>query len=207
MRKAMSKVLVSVRRSGPPGVLAALLALMLAACGAAAQRPEALALAPAVDAQKLGGQWYVVAHVPYAEERDQPDSSIELRPREDGGYDEIYRYFDSGLMQSVARQRARYEAVAGSNNTRWIERSRALDSHMELGVLYVDPAYRYAVVGEAQRRLGWIYARDPGVDAGTYASLVARLDQQGYDTSRLHRLGHSQVLIGQPSFTVPGGAP
>lgn len=189
------------------GLLAALLALALAACGAAPAQPQPLAVAPAVDAQKLSGQWYVVAHVPYAEERDQPDTSIELRPREDGGYDEIYRYFDSALMQSVARQRGRYEAVAGSNNTRWIDRSRALDTHMELGVLYVDPAYRYAVVGEAQRRLGWIYARDPRIDATTYAGLVARLDQQGYDTSRLHLLGHSQVLIGRPSFTVPGGAP
>ena len=37
-----------------------------------------------------------------------------------------------------------------------------------------------------------------------YAGLVARLDQQGYDTSRLHRLGHSQVLVGQPVFSVPG---
>lgn len=186
------------------GVLAALLALALAACGASPSRPQALALAPAVDPQKLAGQWHLIAHVPYAEEADQPDSSIELRLREDGGYDEIYRYFDSSLMQSVARQRARYEVVAGSNHARWIDRSRALDTHFELGVLYVDPAYRYAVVGESQHRLGWIYARDPGVDAGTYASLVARLDQQGYDTSRLHRLGHSQVLVGEPSFSVPG---
>jgi apolipoprotein D and lipocalin family protein len=193
-----SKAIVAARA----GLLAGLL-LALAACGAAAPRPQPMALAPAVDAQKLGGQWYLVAHVPYAEERDQPDSSIELLPRDDGGYDEIYHYFDSSLMQSVARQRARYEAVAGSNNTRWIDHSRALGSHMELGVVYVDPAYRYAVVGEAQRRLSWIYARDPGVDAHTYASLVARLDGQGYDTSRLHRLGHAQVLIGQPSFTAP----
>lgn len=186
--------------------VAALLALALAACAAPAAAPQPLAVAAPVDAQKLGGQWYLIAHVPYAEERDQADSSIELRPRDDGGYDEIYRYFDGGLMQSVARQRGRYEAVAGSNNARWIDRSRALDSQLELGVLYVDPAYRYAVVGESGRRLGWIYARDPGVDAGTYAMLVARLDQQGYDVSRLHRLSHSQVSVGQPRFAAPGGA-
>ncbi len=180
-----------------------LLALAAAACAAPAAGPQPLALAPAVDAQKLGGQWYLIAHVPYAEEHDQYDSSIELRPREDGGYDEIYRYFDSGLMQSVARQRARYQLVAGSNNARWIDRSRALDTQMELGVLYVDPAYRYAVVGESGRRLGWIYARDPGVDAGTYAMLLARLDQQGYDVGQLHRLSHSQIEVGQPRFAAP----
>ncbi|HWY25975.1 MAG TPA: lipocalin family protein [Nevskia sp.] len=188
------------------GAVAALLALALAACAGPAAAPQPLAVSAPVNAQKLGGQWYLIAHVPYAEERDQADASIELRPRDDGGFDEIYRYFDGGLMQSVARQRSRYEAVAGSGNARWIDRSRALDSQMELGVLYVDPAYRYAVVGESNRRLGWIYARDPAVDAGTYAMLVARLDQQGYDVSRLHRLGHSQVQVGQPSFGTPGAA-
>jgi apolipoprotein D and lipocalin family protein len=193
-----------VLRCAPRGVLAALLLAALAACGASPLRPQPLALAPAVDPQKLAGQWHLIAHVPYAEEADQPDSSIELRLREDGGYDEIYRYFDGGLMQSVARQRGRYEAIAGSNHARWIDRSRAFDTQLDLGVLYVDPAYRYAVVGESQHRLGWIYARDPAIDAGTYASLVARLDQQGYDTARLHRLGHAQVLVGEPSFSVPG---
>ncbi len=187
------------------GALGALLALALAACAGPAAAPQPLAVAAPVNAQKLGGQWYLIAHVPYAEERDQADASIELRPRDDGGYDEIYRYFDAGLMQSVARQRSRYEAVAGSGNARWINRSRALDSQMELGVLYVDPAYRYAVVGEAKRRLGWIYSRDPAIDAGTYSMLVARLDQQGYDVSHLHRLGHSQVQVGQPSFATPSG--
>jgi len=182
---------------------AALLALAAAACAAPAAGPQPLAVAPAVDAQKLGGQWYLIAHVPYAEERDQVDSSIELRPREDGGFDEIYRYFDSSLMQSVARQRARYQAVAGSNNARWIDRSRALDTQMELGVLYVDPAYQYAVLGESKRRLGWIYARDPGVDAGTYAMLLARLDRQGYDVAQLHRLNHTQIEVGQPRFATP----
>lgn len=192
-----------VKKAVVQGAVAALLTLALAACAGPAPQPQ-LDVAQSVDAQKLGGQWYVIAHVPYAEERDQQDSSIELRPRVDGGYDEVYRYYDGGLMQSVARLRGRYEAVSGSNNARWIDRSRALDSHMELGVLYVDPAYRFAVVGESKRRLGWIYARDPAaVDTMTYATLVARLDQQGYDTARLHRLSHTRVQVGPPRFVEP----
>ncbi|MBV8062727.1 MAG: lipocalin family protein [Nevskia sp.] len=183
-------------------LLCGTLALLLAACAAPATRSPPAA-SPVVDAHKLLGGWYLVAHVPYAEEPDQLDSSIELRPREDGGLDEIYHYFDGRLMQSVARQRGRYEVVPGSNNARWIDHSRARSSQMELSVLYVDPAYRYAVVGESQRHLGWIYARDPLVDPGIYAMLLARLDQQGYDVAQLHRLGHSQVLVGEPRFSAP----
>lgn len=191
------------------GVAGAALALLLAACAGPAPRPAQpapLAVAAGVDAQKLSGHWYLIAHVPYTEERDQADASIELRPRDDGGYDEIYRYFDAALMQNVARQRGRYEAVAG-DAARWTSRSRALETRLDLGVLYVDADYRYAVVGENRRQLGWIYAREPRVDGATYAQLVARLDQQGYDTARLHRLSQSQVQVGAPRFVTPDSAP
>jgi len=188
------------------GGIAASLALLMAACATAALHPQsatALALAPAVDAQKLSGQWFLIAHVPYAGERDQLDSSIELRPRVDGGYDELYRYFDSSKMQSLVLPRSRYVAVAGSNNASWVSNSRALESQMNLGVLYVDPGYRYAVVGESRRQLGWIYARDPVVDPAVYQGLVAQLSQQGYDVAQLHRLTHSQVFVGNALTGAP----
>jgi apolipoprotein D and lipocalin family protein len=160
-------------------------------------------LAPTVDAQKLGGQWFVIAHVPYAEERDEQDSSIELLPRVDGSFDEIYHYYDSKLMQSLARPRSRYVAVAGSNNARWVSHSRALDNDLNLAVFYVDPDYRFVVIGESQRRLGWIYARDPAIDAGTYRKLLAELGQRGYDLAQLHKLAQSQALGGKPQTAVP----
>ena len=187
-----------LRRFLRRGAIASLV-LLLAACATSAPHSQAsapLALASSVDPQKFGGQWYLIAHVPYAEERDQVDSSIDLRPRDDGGYDEVYHYFDSSKMQSLALPRSRYTAVSGSNNAKWVSRSRALESQMSLGVLYVDPAYRYAVVGESRRELGWIYARDPVVDPATYQVLVAQLNQQGYDVAQLHRLTHSQVKVG-----------
>jgi apolipoprotein D and lipocalin family protein len=184
--------------------LAASAALLLAACAAAVPHPEVTPpLAPAVDAQKLGGQWYVIAHVPYAEERDEQDSSIELRPRDDGGFDEIYHYYDGKLMQTLARPRSRYMVVAGSNNARWISHSRALDSQMDLDVFYVDPEYRFAVIGEEQHKLGWIYARDPEIDPATYRNLVAQLDQRGYNVAQLHRLSHTEVLVGKTQIAVP----
>ena len=188
------------------GAVAAALALLLGACASAAKPPPgavALQPPPAVNAQKFGGQWYLIAHVPTAAEGDEQDSSIELRPRLDGGYDEVYRYFDAKLMQGLAVPRSRYTVVAGSNNAQWVSHARALDSTMNIGVLYIDADYRYAVVGEAGHRLGWIYARDPVVDPATYQLLVAQLDQRGYDVTRLHRLSHSQVVVGRTQFATP----
>lgn len=167
------------------------LVLLLAACvaGQVVPRSEApLTLASAVDPIKFGGRWFVIAHVPYAEERDDSEAYIELQPRGDGGFDERYHYYDSNLMESVVLTRGRYDAVAGSHNALWNDRSRVRRSQMELGVLYVDPDYRYTVIGETGRHFGWIYAREPNIDSSTYADLVAQLSRRGYDTTQLHRL-------------------
>ena len=170
-----------------------MLVLLLAACAAIRVLPQSEApptLASAVDPKKFGGRWLVIAHVPYFDERDEVDAYIELQPRGDGSFDEQYHYYDGSLMQPVVLTRGRYDAVPGSHNALWNDSSRMRRSQMELGVLYVDPDYRYAVVGETGRRFGWIYAREPDLDATTYADLVALLDRQGYDVRRLHRLQH-----------------
>jgi apolipoprotein D and lipocalin family protein len=174
--------------------------LLLAACAGQPPQKSAPALAANVDSHRMSGQWFLIAHVPTAEEADRIDSSIELVERQDGGFDELYHYFDPGSMQALVLPRSRYEPVPGSANSLWISRSRALGSQMQLAVVYIDPDYRYAIVGDSGRGLGWIYARQPELDSGTYGRLVARLGGAGYNVAGLHRLPHSRVQVGWPQF-------
>mgnify|MGYP002775556833 CR=1 FL=1 len=179
------------------GVGAVVLACLAACAGQPLQAPPPLA--SGVDAHRMSGQWFLIAHVPTAEERDQADSSIELVERQDGSFDELYHYFDRGTMQALVLPRSRYEPVAGSAN-RWVSRSRALGTQVELGVVYVDPDYRYIVIGATDRRLGWIYARQPDVESATYGELVSHLGSAGYDVASLHRLPHSLAQAGRPQY-------
>lgn len=55
-------------------------------------------------------------------------------------------------------------------------------------VLYVDPAYSLAVVGEPSGSTGWILARNPTVEPEKYDKGVSVLQAMGYDTSQLQRV-------------------
>ena len=45
--------------------------------------------------------------------------------------------------------------------------------------------YRYAVVGHPGRDYLWILSREPELDPAVYDGILARLEEQRYDTSRL----------------------
>ena len=54
-------------------------------------------------------------------------------------------------------------------------------------IIDLDRDYRWAVVGHPSRDYLWILSRTPRLDGTTYAAIVGRLQQRGYETARLHR--------------------
>lgn len=53
-------------------------------------------------------------------------------------------------------------------------------------VLYIDPAYSLAVVGEPKGKTGWILARGKTVTAAQRNTALKTLAANGYDTSKLY---------------------
>ena len=54
-------------------------------------------------------------------------------------------------------------------------------------ILEVGESYEYAVVGHPSRDYLWILSRTPTMDPELYASIVRRLQAQGYETDRLQK--------------------
>lgn len=52
-------------------------------------------------------------------------------------------------------------------------------------VIQLADDYRYAVVGEPNRKFLWILSRTPTLDAADRAAIEAKLGEQGYDVTRL----------------------
>ena len=52
-------------------------------------------------------------------------------------------------------------------------------------ILYVDEEYKIAVVGEPNRKFGWILSRNPTVNKATLDKALKRFIQNGYDTNQL----------------------
>lgn len=55
-------------------------------------------------------------------------------------------------------------------------------------ILFVDEAYRYAVVGDASRESLWILSRYESIDAETFRRLLVVAEAKGYDVARLRLL-------------------
>jgi apolipoprotein D and lipocalin family protein len=71
--------------------------------------------------------------------------------------------------------------------------------------LYVDPEYRYTILGNSGKPLGWIFAREPQISVKDYGALLARLNAMGYETSRFRRVPQMPAQVGQPGFAHPDG--
>ncbi len=159
---------------------------------------------PLVDAPRLVGSWFLVAKVPQAGDSDDVDSYVELTARKAGVFDEIEHGFDHRLLQSVVLLRGHYEAVSDSQFTRWIRSSRIDPGRSELLLLYVDGNYRCLVFAEPRSKLVWIYSRTPDIGPAVYSDVATQLEQQRYDTHRLHRVAHAVLANNQGASLSPG---
>ncbi|XP_010483381.1 PREDICTED: temperature-induced lipocalin-1-like [Camelina sativa] len=54
-------------------------------------------------------------------------------------------------------------------------------------VLYIDPDYQHALVGQPSRSYLWILSRTAHMEEETYKQLVVKAVEQGYDVSKLHK--------------------
>jgi apolipoprotein D and lipocalin family protein len=182
--------------------------LFIAGCGNDAPNPNPRAAAPLVtvpvDLPRYMGRWYVIANIPYFAERDFVGSRAEWSLRADGRIDDAFVGRKGGFDQQERRYHFVDTVVPGSGGGNW--RVRLFwPVHVTQLTLYVDPDYRYTLLGYPGKTLGWVFSREPDMDDETYRSLLARFDAMGYDTSRFRRVPQRPEQIGLPGFASPGG--
>jgi apolipoprotein D and lipocalin family protein len=182
---------------------AALLLSMIAAIAACTTLPKETAMSrPAIatlDLPRFMGRWWVIANIPYFAERGKVASSDNYSLRQDGGIDVVYAYRKSFEETTERTLKASARPLEGSGGAHWKQRFFGVFS-VQLQVLEVDSEYRWALIGNPKRSLAWVFAREPQMDAATYAELVERLRPHGYDPADLLRVPQSAAQVGQPGF-------
>jgi len=159
-------------------------ALLLAACaGQAARDPAPLVAAPSVDLSRFMGTWYVIAHVPYFFEEGKVATRDEYRLRPDGRIDNDF-VFKNAFGEEDRRWRGVSTVVPDSGGARW-KVQFIWPFSTELVVVHVDNDYQGAVLATPNRKLAWVFGREPTMAPARYEALVAKLAGQGVDTSTL----------------------
>lgn len=81
----------------------------------------------------------------------------------------------------------------GSNGARW-KVQFVWPFSSELVVVHVDDDYQGAALATPDRKLAWVFGREPTMDPARYAALVAKLVEQSVEASALQPV--SQVAPG-----------
>ena len=151
-----------------------------------------------VDLKRYQGAWSVIANIPYFAEKGKVATRDVYKLNDDGNMDTTYVYrksFDGPekTMGSVG------VVQPNTNNAFWRVRFFGL-FHADYLVLEVDPDYSWALIGQRDRKLGWILARDPAMDDATYAKLLDKFRGFGYDPTKFARVPQFKEQAGKPGF-------
>jgi apolipoprotein D and lipocalin family protein len=137
----------------------------------------------AVDLKKYAGLWYEIARLPnrfqkkcagestadYALREDGRITVINQCRKYDGKFDRIEGIAKIVDPQSNAKLKVSFFSILGLSlfwGDYWI--------------IGLDPDYRWAVVGNPNRKYGWILARNPELDDEQMAKIFQILEKQGY---------------------------
>ncbi|MDE2150066.1 MAG: lipocalin family protein [Gammaproteobacteria bacterium] len=163
----------------------------------AATAGSALPQAFSFDLDRYMGRWYVIANIPSWVERGNVGSYAEYRKHGDGDIDDLYFYHPRNFDEPLQEKQGLAHVVDGSGGTHW-RVTFFWPIYVDYQVLYVDPDYNYALVGNSDKSLGWVFARKPAIDADTYSTLLAKFAALGYDTNKFKRVPQTPAQIGQP---------
>lgn len=167
-------------------------ALLVSACvSGPSGRPKdapALVAVPSVETQRYLGTWYEIARYPNTFQKNCEGVTAEYSLRSDGRID-VVNTCRTGTRSGKPRSA---EGVAriidGSNGARLAVNFAPIPLPAGKGnywVIYLDPDYKHAVIGEPSGRYLWYLSRTPRISPEVRAELDAAAMAQAYDLSML----------------------
>lgn len=139
-----------------------------------------------VDLERYQGRWFEIARYPARFER-QCAKNAQAHYAIAGTRRVRVTNQCTRADGSIDVRTARARVVDRRTNARLAVRFFPLAPRAPYWIIDLDPAYRFAVVGEPSRRYLWILAREPRLDDAAFNGICERLRTQGYDPARLER--------------------
>jgi len=171
---------MSVRMS-----VTALSLLFVAAClssGREAHSP--LQALPSVDLGRYVGEWYEIARFPHWFQEGCVGSRAVYSLRDDGKIivlNQCYEGSFTGKLRTVKGT----AWVADEQTNAKLRVSFFWPFSGAYWIIDLGENYEYAVVGHPDRTYLWILSRTKTMNEKVYTEILSRLNEQGYDTTRL----------------------
>ncbi len=161
----------------------AVLSLMLSAC--ASSTPPLTAMERKIDLDRFMGDWYVIANIPTVFEKGA-HNAIEIYTwnAKEERIDIDFRFQKDSFTGPTKKIPQKGWVYNKETNTEW--RVQPLWP-FKLAYLVLDVASDYSdtIIGVPSRKYVWIMARKPQLPEKRYQELVKKVQEMGYDISRL----------------------
>jgi apolipoprotein D and lipocalin family protein len=173
---------------------------LLAACATQRDARPALRSEASIDLARYMGAWHVIGRIDYFGERGDVASEDVYTLDKDGNVDTEYRYRKSFAEGDKLKTLHSLGIVQpDSGNAYWRIRFFGLFKADYL-ILDVADDYSWALIGQPDRKLGWIFGRDALMPDALYARLLDKMGSYGYDTSKILRVAQIPEQLGKPGF-------
>ncbi|MCG6939313.1 MAG: lipocalin family protein [Gammaproteobacteria bacterium] len=140
-----------------------------------------------VDLDRFIGNWYVIANIPTFIEKDAYNA-IESYARNADGTIATTFTFSQG---SADGERKQYNPtgfiVDKQSNALW-GMQFIWPFKAEYRVIYLDDAYQTTIIGRSKRDYVWLMSRQSSIDDSSYTELLAFMESQGYDISKVQKV-------------------
>ena len=162
----------------------AALALMLGACRSVG---EPIATVERVDLPRFMGEWYVIASIPTALEKNAFNALESYRLGADGTVKTTFTFREGGFDGATKTYRPTGFVRDRRSNAVW-GMQFIWPIKADYRIAYLDEAYSRTIIARNRRDYVWIMARSPNVDAREYDELVNIVSGLGYDVTKLRRV-------------------
>lgn len=165
--------------------------ILLAVCLAGLARAEIPASVPAVDLARYTGTWYEIAAFPmYFQRNCVGDTSANYRLRDDG---EIAVTNRCRTREGFDEAHGRAWAVEGSGNGR-LKVSFFWPFRSDYWIFGLDADYRWALVGNPNRKYLWILSRTPELPKPLLDEALSIARAKGFDLGQLKYTPHGEAV-------------
>lgn len=138
-----------------------------------------------VDLKRYVGAWYEIARFPNRFQKQcVGDVQASYAERPDGNISVRNTCKTTKGKEDVANGTAR---IVDKQTNAKLKVTFFWPFYGNYWIIGLDEDYRYAIVGEPDRKYLWILSRDPHISETKYNELIEQARQKGYDVSKLVR--------------------
>ena len=152
---------------------------------------------PKVDIMAYAGKWYSLCSIPGIMNKDwlQTVETYVIHP---DGYYAVFTTYRIGGTDEQRYTRSKLFVIRGTNNAvlkaQWVWPFKT-----DYWVIELADDYSYAVIGHPKHKYLTILSRKPAMADQTFADIIERCKEKGYDTSKLvsqeHHLASTDTAL------------